>query len=230
MPMAIRKQARDYPSIACFFPLDEGSGTEFSDVVRGVTAQDGSATHAVAHAATFAEILYASPIPAPDIPANKSAIIFVCYGVVTSVTLGGFTLGHGVDGAGNSGIALTSDKLRVKKLGTATAVGTSASASTATTDVMLCGTFNGSTGEIRFYQNDDGAGMVFIETADASSELGGLNINNQVTFGSIAQNYYGAGLILKDSLPSDAVLIAAMDSMRTDFLSGRKLISTTLLQ
>lgn len=214
---------KDYLGKNCkiFLPLNEGSGSSFTDIAGGIVISGLSVGHTVPNAVT----MYGSSITSgimPTIPAGKNIISFVTNIVNTSSSQNVVSIG-----------TTTTYAIQFSQNGLIAIDGTSYNAAFGGTDVsgeskIRAVTWNGETGEIRSYSGDNGGAVAFRNTVDGSASAGkDIVLPNMLQLGGSAAfiaDYYGLALIVTDSLPDDSDLISMLDWTYQQQIIGNKVI------
>ena len=206
--------------VLCSFHTD-ASGTTVSDQKTGRTYTPASIDFTTPHAITETGNVTASAA-VPKITGN---IIFIDVaniafsGSVNEIGLGNTAnarqLAMGIIGTIETTAGVVENNVTFQTL-------------TAGQICTRCITFNQSTGELRGYSRVGAAASQFDATAANSTAIGDIELSAQVQAGSLATPRYGFVLYEMDALPTDAVLLTALDEIYNNWTAGIKVLPSGL--
>ena len=217
-----RTAAKDFIGSNCemFFPMDEGSGDIITDIANGYQFTKATIDHTLPHAVTqnFGNA-DRSGSKTLAIDGKKHILVFMVGKVLVNNTLFNISFGSPTDfnlNLSGAGFGSTSSA------GASTAA---AMATIAANDIVLiAGTFNKDTAELRSYHGLNGATVLNENTTDASVHLPEMDkLSNVITLGNtLAQGLMAGGLLLLNSLPAEADLLEMLEVTHQNIINGRK--------
>lgn len=188
---------KDYLGANCkvFFPFNEGSGTDITDIASGgvITA---APTFTVPHAVTVG--VSDTTFVLTSKPANKHLISFVIAKVNTSPAFCEFRSSSTSDGFSIASTAA------IKKSGVTHAV----TYSSVSTTSVSCRAFTADTqtGELRLFYGDTATPISFDVSGTNAQAAGALSLDNGFVVGNAAfpSDFYLGAVFYTDTLPTDS--------------------------
>jgi len=205
--------------VLCSFHTD-ASGTTISDQKTGRTYAPSGIAFTTPHAITE----NAQSTATAAVPKISGNIIFIDVanianaGAVNEIRLGAI-----------SGRSLSMGQVGVLSAVDGTA-GNSVAFQTLTAGQICtrCVTFSQSTGELRGYSRVGSSASQYDTTASNPTHVGDIEITAIVMAASLATPRYGFVLYEMDTLPTDAVLLAALDELYANWIAGIKVLPSGL--
>ena len=222
----LRTAGKDYIGSNCsmFFPMDEGSGDTITDLVKGYQFEKAGSVFTTPHAIKQSWLAGDRNDSLTLTSDATKHLLFFLVGQV-DLSAGAFTFSLGTSTSFSLGLNASSFNINSSLVDPALNPVISVAMDTiVSTDVVLvAGTLNKDTGEIRSYNGINGA-VVFANTDDASGHIPVYSsMANNLALGSgLAQYYMSAGVLYLNSLPAEADLLDMLEVTRQNIIAGHK--------